>query len=291
MAKDLADAGRKSLIHGRFFTKSPAQHLMRTKLVLLIVALLFRTAAVAQLDPSYNLWSITNGVVVTTNSHFALWNSQPNAFDSRDVFGGEFTTFPYEKGDVVFDDSAPDGFVHFIQWRTRTPVTVESFKLFAKNDYPTPRAREFAQFTLKAKSLGSTNFDLVLFQFQPGNPYRYIDSKSYLLLAAQIPPTTAQEFRAEFVGLPRQSFGGPRITELQAFGATNSSYVSIAPATVDICWNTASNQLYQIQYSSVASTNLWNNLGTPVTGDGTVQCVTDTVRGLPTRYYRVVTLP
>ena len=71
------------------------------------------------------------------------------------MFGGFFSNNNAERGDVIFDDLAPANFVHFVEWRTVAPVTIRSFNLFAAGDNPTQQWREFATFTLKAKSVGS----------------------------------------------------------------------------------------------------------------------------------------
>lgn len=56
----------------------------------------------------------------------------------------------------------------------------------------------------------------MLFQSTPGNPYQYLDTKSFLVISNAIPSVTAQYFRAGFTSAPGQIFGGPRILELEA---------------------------------------------------------------------------
>ena len=75
--------------------------------------------------PSTNdLWDISQGSVVTGTSGVHVPYS-----DIRDMFGGTFS--PVEPGVTVFDDGRPAGFVHYVEWRTPTPVTVNAFNLFA----------------------------------------------------------------------------------------------------------------------------------------------------------------
>lgn len=61
---------------------------------------------------------------------------------------------------------------------------------------------------------------------------------------------------------------------------------------VEVCWNTASNRTYQVQYRSTWTTNAWADLGPPVAGNGSTNCITDKVPlGQSQRYYRMLTLP
>ncbi len=71
---------------------------------------------------------------------------------------------------------------------------------------------------------------------------------------------------------------------------TNSPVpVSIYPA-VELAWNSQSNQLYQVQYSTDLDPNLWSDLGAPIQGNGTVNQVLDSTRDGPKKYYRVLPL-
>ena len=67
---------------------------------------------------------------------------------------------------------------------------------------------------------------------------------------------------------------------------------AIRVSQVEVCWNTDSNRTYQVQYRMVLDTNGWVNLGSPVPGNGSTNCITDKVLlGQPRRFYRVVSLP
>jgi len=80
------------------------------------------------------------------------------------------------------------------------------------------------------------------------------------------------------------------------FRHTNVVAVLIPAATVrcsevEVCWNAASNRVYQVQYRSSLTTNVWNNLGPPITGSGSTTCINDKVpTGEPQRFCRVVPL-
>jgi|GEM_PF-1659813 len=68
--------------------------------------------------------------------------------------------------------------------------------------------------------------------------------------------------------------------------------LSVRVSEVEFCWVTASNQTYQVQYSSDVTTNRWTNMGTPIMGDGLVHCIQDKViAGEKQRLYRVALSP
>jgi hypothetical protein len=66
--------------------------------------------------------------------------------------------------------------------------------------------------------------------------------------------------------------------------------LSIHPSCVDVCWSSRVGKVYQLQYRSEVTTNVWTNLGSPVSGNGLTNCLTDSISG-PQRFYRVMMLP
>lgn len=70
------------------------------------------------------------------------------------------------------------------------------------------------------------------------------------------------------------------------------SSLSIRFSQVEVCWPSVSNQMYQVQYRSELTTNMWTDLGTPVLGTGATNCIYDAIApGQPRRFYRHVELP
>ncbi len=66
---------------------------------------------------------------------------------------------------------------------------------------------------------------------------------------------------------------------------------AIRVSEVEVCWNTASNRTYQVQYRSALNTNAWLQLGSPIAGNGFTNCIADKVPlGEPRRFYRVLTV-
>src|SRR5262245_60460138 len=66
---------------------------------------------------------------------------------------------------------------------------------------------------------------------------------------------------------------------------------TIRVSEVEVCWNSASNRTYQVQYRSSLGTNGWSDLGPPVAGNDSTSCITDKVLlGQSQRCYRVLTL-
>lgn len=83
------------------------------------------------------------------------------------------------------------------------------------------------------------------------------------------------------------------LEEQQYFGVVEvAPRVSIRVSEVEVCWPTATNVLYQVQYRTSTSTSAWTNLGGQVTGTGSTVCLRDALdAGSPQRFYRVVTAP
>jgi hypothetical protein len=67
--------------------------------------------------------------------------------------------------------------------------------------------------------------------------------------------------------------------------------LSIRSSQVELCWSSQNNRLYQLQYRSDSTTNMWTDLGAPVQGNGATNCVYDAiVSGQPQRFYRILCL-
>ncbi|HXC98428.1 MAG TPA: immunoglobulin domain-containing protein [Verrucomicrobiae bacterium] len=180
----------------------------------------------ATILPSTNdLWDISQGSVVTGTTGVYLTS------DIRDMFGGTFSQT--EPGHTIFNDGAPVGFVHLVEWQTLGPVTISSFALFAAGDGPAANnSREFAQFVLKAKSSASaTDYDLTLYTLVVTNhPYVFVDPVNYALVSTNITPVTAQFFQAQITErYAGYGYDGPRIIELDGFGV-NPPVIITQPA-------------------------------------------------------------
>ncbi len=184
-----------------------------------VVSIADSTGAEQTVPSSDDLWDVSWGAVIT--GHSPLWSCEPGetAFDARDIFGGDFGSgCDYDPvGEVVYGDFATNGFIHFVEWAMPEQVTIRSFRLWAYGDgAPFQGRREFSAFRLLAKSPGSATYDLTLYTFTPGHPYNFVDNIYGLLIETDITPTTAREFRAEF--LNDDTVYAPRVFELDGFG-------------------------------------------------------------------------
>jgi YVTN family beta-propeller protein len=63
--------------------------------------------------------------------------------------------------------------------------------------------------------------------------------------------------------------------------------LTIAVADVQICWNSSSNTLYQIEYKSSIGSSTWTAAGPPVPGNGSTNCLMENIISDPQRVYRV----
>lgn len=188
----------------------------------------------AILPSSTDLWDISQGTtVVGTSGILSTFYSS----DARDMFGGNFSTWPGDGGNTVFRDDKPTGFVHYIQWQTAAPVTVQSFTLFSFGDGPNyGNEREFDSFTLRAKSSpSSSTYDLVLYSATFTHPYILLDPVNYALISANITAVTSQDFMAEFVQhYGGRGYDGPRVVELDGFATVvpEPTVVSLAGVAI-----------------------------------------------------------
>jgi len=72
--------------------------------------------------------------------------------------------------------------------------------------------------------------------------------------------------------------------------ASGPLMVTIHVSEVQICWNSDCDKSYQVQFSAESTTNAWVNLGDPVQGNGSTNCVADPTGSHTDRKYRVVVL-
>jgi len=99
-----------------------------------------------------------------------------------------------------------------------------------------------------------------------------------------------------YTATPRVSWGCPSTPDTggghfsEVVFDLNRPLLSIQVGCVDIFWDTLTNKTYQVESRSEL-TNAWTPLGPPVPGTGSRICITDSVRGQPTKFYRVVLLP
>lgn len=171
------------------------------------------TAALPPPGQKANLWSVRYGNTVTGNSGLI-----PGC-DPRDVFGGLFGSL--ESHDLIlFAENKPEGFPHWIEWKTARPMRLESIQLYAHGDDNTGK-REFSKFRLYAHNAATGQWDPIDTFTPDHHPYRFGATGIGLLHSYLLPtPITAQEFRAEFLQAkaPDGTINGPRVVELVGIG-------------------------------------------------------------------------
>jgi hypothetical protein len=237
-----------------------------------------RSDASGQWADTANSWPNVNGVVEVVpfpqakevwdaNAGLTILKTSPlhssGIYDARDAFGG---TFGSNDHDVVFSDTPPaDGGMYYIEWRTPTPVTVKSIRLYTGAGDPS--GREIGYFWIKAKPIGGSSFSLDVWGFYPlHHPYVLLPNGA-LAEGNLFRPVTAQEFRAEFLAYSSQSLMGPRVVELDGF----DQYLPInsLPVTGQLAmlvkWPISTNTV-QVQWSSALNPEGWFDLGPSVSG-------------------------
>ncbi len=176
--------------------------------LLLLVKQFFTTGQRAR-RAGNDLWDLSAGIEILGHSPL-----NPGS-DARDLFGSEFS--PVEPGVLLFGDAAEPDTVHWIEWRTRTPVELESYSLYAKaDDTPAQDLRVFAAFKLFSRMSPDEQWQLVD-SYECAQPYKFQDRLLGLLVQRKLPePVEGRYFRAEF--LQARPGWGPRVLELEGFG-------------------------------------------------------------------------
>lgn len=210
-----------------------------TTIVLLIV-LIFSTLPVYALQAVYNdLWDISQGTSVTGTSGALAggWFS-----DARNMFGGTYGSNPDTMNNTIFKDYQSPGYVHWVNWQTSGPITLQSFNLVAIHDYG-QNPYEYRDINYRGISrfklfwgAGSSGPWTLLYDYTVSPVHdsgghdvygggAYYTGLNYLELFANVSLTTAQYFRAEFTqyGTGSSAYGdaqGPRIYELDGYAPT-----------------------------------------------------------------------
>jgi len=170
-----------------------------------------------------------------------LWNYNDITVTSNSVMDNDATygldkMFDVNGADAAIFLSAGVGAVYDVNWKTPAPVTVSSFEMVAnRDDANNFNHRAVSHFTLKAKSIGSSTYNLTLVNKDITYP---AGSDINNLIVTLGTPVTAQEFRAEFTGA---DVNGPRINKLNAAGTRS----------VEQLWNLGSGDIAIIGNSPV----------------------------------------
>ena len=92
--------------------------------------------------------------------------------------------------------------------------------------------------------------------------------------------------RFEGVGIPGNAHVDNVVLERLPLSST------IRVSEVEVCWETVTTRVYQVQFRSVITANLWTDLLLPILGNGQTNCIKDVVPvGESQRFYRVITVP
>src|SRR5258706_8989787 len=128
---------------------------MKLRHVSLLACALSVGAVYGQSPTGTDFWDISQGAVITASSEVNPWAGSP---------GGLFGEWGQDNNNggtwTYFADGQPADFVHFYEWETPADVTLGEVRVFAFGDDFLNSGREFAQFTLKAKSPGSSTYDV-----------------------------------------------------------------------------------------------------------------------------------
>lgn len=171
---------------------------------------------------STDMFDVSQGATITAHSAYYPGVS------GTDMFGASAGSV--EPTSTIFADGKTNGYTHYVEFTTAAPISLEEVRLFAAGDGATYYyEREFSAFRLKAKSPGSSTYDVTIINYTPTHGYTFVDPTTYLVVDSVLsPPVVAKQFRAEFDNyVAGRGYDGPRIMELDGIG-------SIAPAWDDL---------------------------------------------------------
>ena len=167
---------------------------------------------------SPSVWDISHGTRVLATS--GLEQGQ-GTWHPEDVFGTRLSrVISGETGSIVFDNSHPDGFTHFIEWESPQLVRLSSFGFVAGHDSSDGGfQRAIRTFRLYARATEADQFKLIYGE-ELSVPYGIGYRFDMLLLFRNLDaPVTARQFRAEFVQNGVGPWHGPRAMQLYGFPA------------------------------------------------------------------------
>jgi hypothetical protein len=236
----------------------------RFKLLSVLLFFIWSSIRAQALSPTTNdLWDVSNGTIVSRHSDLGYGTA------AEDMFGGSSSSV--EPEDTLFSDFRPPGGIHFVEWRTASPVALSSIAIFAGGDGEIyQNEREFSRITIRTKSSVSSDIDTVVYDLTPAHPYVLQERSSNNALLTNVvfaTPVTGQFFRAEFVHFSAgRGYDGPRIIELDAFGEKLSiAKINEQPASQKVFGGTD----VKFSISASASTELhyqWFHDGTELIG-------------------------
>lgn len=175
-------------------------------------------------ETAFSVWDMAEGTRIVSTS--ALYpGCRP-----EDLLGARLSSVGTpEKGSAIFDDSAPDGFVHFIEWETSSPVTVRSFGVIGGHETALNAfIRAFRGFRLYARPEKDERYSLLHEENVPV-PYGSGYCGSLLVRFRNLKvPATARHFRVEFVQNGSGAYHGARAVELYGFSVPLSSQLVAA---------------------------------------------------------------
>ena len=207
------------------------------------------TPAPTNTPSATDLFDVSRGTVVLAAS------PQNPGSDPRSALGYSNDT-SIEPLITYFQDGAPPGTVDFIVFRTPAAVTISGFNLFTYDDsYPSGGGGRGMSHLALLSSLDGNNYSPLASATLTNSSYLVGFGSWSILVSVAFPPATAQFFRLE---VTRSGSTGPRIVELDAVQAPAPpvAALEIRLSQVELCWATATNTWYQLQYSTALSPEL-----------------------------------
>ena len=224
------------------------------------------------------------------------------------------TDFPNPFGAVNESGPYPDTFTtgntHFVEWFSSdgprhvffnsdgTPITPDNFSSTggAIRQKPDITAADGVSTTVPG------SFQPLFFGTSAAAPHAaaiaaLLKSYNHSLTPDQIRAVlTTNALDIEDAGFDRDSGAGivmpvPSLQSVQNLLATCIQSFSYTNCTATLCWNTLTNETYQVQYSTNLLDADWTDLGDPVSPTNTTATLIDAYSMDPQRFYRIMVVP
>jgi hypothetical protein len=135
----------------------------------------------------------------------------------------------------------------------------------------------------------TTSSEPTVFREAESYVFRFSTTQSATFFQFIVRKTNLDLGFAAYRAFPREASGTRIPGAIEA--ALAAAIQRIQGDAVEICWNSKSNKMYQVEYRSILDTSTWSALGQPLQGNGMVTCITDSLQGQSQRFYRVEELP
>lgn len=178
---------------------------------------------------------------------------------------------------VIFEDNMPDGYAHFVEWKTKRPHNLKTLELYANCDLPNT-ARKLSRWCVYGKKSETDSWTLIYDYLFPKGVLVFEDAGKYRVKTADVSTDSYSYFRSEFIQNGAESANAaPIINGIKAYDEileldisnkkTEDKYATIILHVQDIQGNTGFQGLKKI-IAATKKRNLYDKIKYTIILDG-----------------------